>query len=365
MGRRARESGERDALRVDRPLVVQLGGKMSVAEAVALLNKNPEVLFAEPDGIATMGSVPNDPDYHRQWHHQNVRSEQAWEVTTGSSNVIVAVLDTGLDYTLAEFAGRVLPGHDYVNNDDDPIDDNGHGTAITGIIAANANNHLAVAGMDWHCRILPCKISDADGDSRYSWHAEAIYDAIDRGAKVFNFSGGGDTDSMTLQAAIDYANSRGAIYVTITHNDGRGVITFPGRLPQCITVGGSLQNDRWAGFSNWGPAIDLIAPADNVFTVNIGGVVGPAGGTSSAAPCVAGVVALLASIDPSLDHVRAEEILRASADDQLGDANDTPGWDQYHGAGRLNAGRAVALASGGQSSATIEHLHAWPRWSRR
>lgn len=330
---------------IERPVLVELNGKMNVAAALALMKKHPDVLFAEPDYIGKGGAAPNDPNYSLQWHHQKIQSEGAWTISTGSSGVIVAFLDTGINQSLAEFAGRLLPGHNYVANNNDPSDDHGHGTAGAGVLAANANNHILVAGVDWNCRILPEKVLDSDNFGFYSWQTQAIYDATDAGAKVINFSIGGSSDSAALTAAIDYAISHNVIFVTITQNDGTDTITFPGRLPQCITLGATERNDTRASFSNYGPAIDLVAPGRDIYTVGRYGTLEYWYGTSEAAPQVSGVAAIIASLRPTINQREMEQLLCATAQDQVGGATDTPGWDQYFGYGRLNARYAVQLAA--------------------
>ncbi len=335
-----------DSLPLDRPIVVELHGKLSIEQALARFKGRPDVVFAEPDYVGSGGGAPNDPNYAQQWHHQKIQSENAWAISTGNTGVIVAVLDTGLNLSLSEFAGRVLPGHDYVNNDNDPSDDNGHGTAVTGTIAANANNAVLVAGVNWQCRILPEKVLAADNTGFYSNWAQALYDVTDLGAKVVNISAGGTNDSATLQAAIDYAIAHGTIVVTITHNDGVGTVRFPGRLPQCITVGGTERNDTLSSFSNFGPSVDLVAPARDIYTVGSNGALQFWFGTSFAAPQVCGVAAIIAGLHPEVDQAGMEQILCASAEDQVGGpVRDTPGWDQYFGYGRLNAYYALQLAS--------------------
>ena len=334
------------ALDLERPIVVELNGRMNVETAVAHLKQHPDVLFAEPDYVSSGGAVPNDPYYFQQWHHQKIQSEAAWNVTTGSTSVVVAVLDTGINSALSEFTSRVLAGHNYVSNNSNPADDHGHGTATTGVLAANANNHVLVAGVDWNCRILPEKVLDSSNFGFYSYQAQAIYDVTDAGAKVINFSIGGTSESSAVTAAIDYAIAHNVIFVTITHNDGSGTIRFPGRLPQCITVGATERDDTRADFSNYGPAIDLVAPGRDIYTVGRTGGLEYWYGTSESAPQVCGVAALVASLRPSINQRTMEQLLEATAEDGVGNpAEDTPGWDQYYGYGRLNARYAVQMAA--------------------
>lgn len=336
--------GMNSALDVDRPVIVDLRGHWTVQEALEQLAREDSVEYAEPDFVGSGGGVPSDPNYRSQWHHTRIQSPAAWDISTGSSDILVAVLDTGINTTLPEFRGRLVPGYDYVNDDDDPTDDHGHGTAVAGTLAANANNGVLVAGMDWSCRLLPGKILDSDNNGFYSWWAEAIYDATDAGAKVINFSSGGDSDSSSLREAIRYAIGKGVIFVTISHNDGKGTVRFPGRMPECITVGGTERTDLWASFSNYGPSVDLVAPARDIYTVGRSGGLEFWWGTSFAAPQVSGVAALLASLDPTLVQGDVERLLCASAQDRVGGSRDTVGRDNYFGYGRLNALYALQLA---------------------
>ena len=344
-GMHASAVADTTALETDRPVVVELHGLLDVPTALARMKARPDVVFAEPDYLGTGGGTPNDPSYSYQWHLPKIQADRAWAVSTGSSSVIVAVLDTGINLTLSEFTGRLLPGHDYANNDNDPTDDYGHGTVVAGVLAANTNNGVLGAGVNWQCRILPEKVLDSTNSGYYSWWAQAIYDATDAGAKVINLSAGGSTASSTLQAAIDYAITKGAIFVTITHNDGTNTIRFPGSLPECITVGGTERDDTHSSFSNYGPAIDLVAPADDIYGVGKSGGLEEWEGTSFAAPQVSAVAAIIAGLRPGLNQAGMEQLLCASAEDQVGGSMDTPGWDQYFGYGRLNALYALQLAT--------------------
>ena len=334
----------RAPLELDRPLIVELRGRWTVQEALVKLAREDAVEYAEPDFVGSGGGAPKDPNYQSQWHHQKIQSPAAWDVSTGSSSILVAVLDTGINARLSEFRGRLVPGHDYVNDDEDPTDDHGHGTAVAGTIAANANNGVLVAGMEWHCRLLAEKVLDSENNGFYSVWTQAIYDAADAGAKVINLSAGGDSDSSSLRGAIRYAIGKGVIFVTISHNDGKGTVRFPGRMPECITVGGTERTDSWASFSNYGSSVDLVAPARDIYTVGRGGGLEFWWGTSFAAPQVSGVAALLASLDPTLVQGDVEQLLCASAQDRVGGSRDTAGRDNYFGYGRLNALYALQLA---------------------
>ena len=350
MGRTRRNTGSAK-VNLERFFYLHIPPGLSVEECVERISQHPLVEYAEPDGIGTGGMTPNDPYYSYQWHHRNtvqpwasLWSPWAWNFTQGSSNVIVAVLDTGIGSS-SEFAeGRVLPGYNFVSGNANPVDDHGHGTCVTAILAAEGNNNSLIAGVDWYCRIMPVKVLDSSNSGLYSWWAQGIDFAVANGAKIINLSAGGSTSNSTLTLAIQNAIAQGAVFVTITHNDGNGVIRFPGRLRDCITVGATDQQDRRCSFSCYGPEITLCAPGTNICTITTGDVPVYGYGTSYSAPQVSGVCALLASIRPEITQEGARLLLCAGAQDGVGDATDTPGFDNYYGWGRLNAYNSILLA---------------------
>jgi thermitase len=361
------ELGESD----DRFLYLRLPPGLSAKKCVELLERHPDLEYAEEDGIGTGGSIfPNDPGFLVQWHHRNslklsasIRTPSAWDVTCGSRAVVVAVLDTGVNTGLAEFAERTLPGYNFVSANTDTFDDHGHGTAVAGVICAGGNNGSLVAGIDWHCRLLPVKVLDSNNSGQYSWWAQGIDYAVSRGAKIINLSAGGSSGSSTITRAITNAIANGVIFVTITHNHGSGSITFPGSFADSITVGSSDRLDQRSAFSNYGPQIDLVAPGTNIATVGRSGLVEHWTGTSFAAPQVAGTCALLCSLYPQLNQRLAKVFLCAGSEDRVGGATDTLGFDNYYGWGRLNAYNSLLLASTKIDQITVTNnrvVLSWP-----
>ena len=295
----------------------------------------------ELDGVGFAGAVPNDPSYHLQWNHQNIQSEPAWDMTQGNSSIVVAVLDTGINTTLTEFSGRIVSGYDYANNDSDPADDQGHGTKVASVIAATGNNGTDIAGVDWNCGIMPVKVLHSSGTGYYSWWASGVDFARTNGANVINLSAGGGGSSSSLTNAINNALNADIVFVTITHNDGTSTITYPGNLPQVITVGATDRNDTRAYFSNWGPEIDLVAPGTgSIITLDINGALSIGTGTSYAAPQVAGAAALLLSLDPNLTESEVADLLISGVDD-VG----STGFDEFYGWGRLNIYNSLSLVT--------------------
>ncbi len=341
---------------LERPLYLRVPAAESVEHLLEVLRKNPAVEYTEPDHMGTGGMIlPNDPNFTAQWYHYNTRYTngtvpsdtrvvQAWDITQGNSNVIVAVLDTGLNTNLAEFTGRTVPGYDFANVDSNPADDHNHGTAVSSILAARGDNSNLIAGVNWCCRIMPVKVLNSANSGYYSWWADGIGWAVTNGCKVINLSAGGSSSDTTLSNAIMNAIAHGVIFVTITHNDG-SVIRFPGSMRACITVGATTTNDQRSTFSNYGSAIDLVAPGEHITTVSrTGTILSEWSGTSFSAPQVAGVAAMLAGLRTNLTHDEACALLTTGADDQVGNASDTKGFDNYYGWGRLNAYNSLILA---------------------
>ena len=349
---------------------IRLPRGLSPQQAAAALKGHPWVEYAEPDHVGTIAGAPADPSYSSQWHlgsftsrTDNIRSLEAWAICTGSAHVVVAVLDTGCDTNTLELAGRLVPGYNFIATNNMPADDNGHGTAVATVLAANANNGYRGAGVNWGCRIMPVKVMDKTGAGFYSQWAQGVDWAVSNGAKVINLSGGGSSDDLTLSNAINRAVAAGVIFITITHNYGAPSPTFPGRHPRAITVGATGTNGWLCGFSNYGTNTAIVAPGTNILTTGTGGVWQSWYGTSVAAPQVAGVAALLCTLRPGLNAEQARALLCGGADDRVSaDPNDTPGLDLHYGWGRLNAYNSLRLAMSEIDSIAVGGTNAVLTW---
>ncbi|MGK5680857.1 S8 family serine peptidase [Actinoplanes sp. URMC 104] len=261
-------------------------------------------------GAALVPGAPARAAAADQWGLAQTRVDQAWSATRGSARTIVAVLDSGVS-PLPDLAGRLLPGHDFVNHDDDPADDNGHGTMAATVIAAAGRNGKGVDGVCWSCRILPVKVLDAKGAGGYTGIALGIRYAADRGAAVISLSLGGSDDSPLLRDAVAYAESRGALVVAAAGNRGVSTPHYPAAIPSVVAVGGVTPAGTRYEWSNFGAWVDVTAPGCNQ-AQGPSGVVGPYCGTSSATPFVAGVAGLLASTDPAPSAAQVRTALLAS-----------------------------------------------------
>jgi len=306
------------------------------SQVLDALRHNPNIEFAEPDYIIAPDAAPNDPYFTSQWHLTKIAASTAWDTTTGSSSVIVAILDTGVDGTHPDLVANLIPGWNIYDNNSDTSDVYGHGTATAGTAAAAGNNGIGVAAVALNCPIMPVRISDLNGYGYSSTISSGLTWAADHGARVANISYEVSGISAVASAA-QYFQSKGGVVTVSSGNSGTVLSTADN--PYVLTVSATDANDAIASWSNTGNLIDLAAPGVNVFTTSRGGGYGYWSGTSFSAPIVAGVAALVISANPNLSGAQVQDVLKQSADD-LG----TAGWDTRYGWGRVNAAAAVNLA---------------------
>jgi subtilisin family serine protease len=281
-------------------------------DAARVLAGDPEVTYVERTPVARVSRTPDDPLQSQQWGNRVTGGPAAWEVTTGSAGVTVAVVDTGVS-PVSELAGRLLPGYDFVNDDADPADDNGHGTMAASVIAATGDNGDGLAGLCWTCKVLPVKVMGSNGSGGHDDIAKGIVYAVDQGADVINLSLGGPDSSQILADAIAYAADNGVLVVASAGNDGVSTPAYPAAYPTAIAVAASTEDDTRHDWSNYGSTwVDVAAPGANIAQGRDGGYFWFSG-TSSAAPMVAGVAALGLSARPSATAVRLRAAIEASA----------------------------------------------------
>lgn len=350
----------------DRPPSVTNGNGACISEVTLNYQpvfKNvylPIVLNGSQGGTGTT-AVPNDPYYQTyQWNMKMVNAESAWGLSKGD-NVIVAVVDTGIDLGHPEFAGKLVPGYDFVRDDSEPDDEDGHGTHVAGIVGANTDNNQGVAGMGWNVQIMPLKVFDNTGFATDSDVADAIRYAADNGARIINLSLGSPNDSQTIRDAIQYARNKGVLVIAASGNEyknGNPPI-YPAAIPEVLAVAAVDDQQQHASYSSTGSYVDVAAPGGDptdqfdstvthwiwsTFPRTMAGIpaIGYNGmsGTSQAAPLVSGLAALIWSKNPSLTADQVASIIINTATD-LG----TPGKDDFFGYGLVNAATAVQQAS--------------------
>lgn len=346
---------------IDSWRAVKLGRGTDLRQVRATLLRNPLVEQVEYNYEVRIALTPNDPSFSALWGLNNVgqtggtpnadiNAPEAWDQATGNGSVVVAVIDTGVDYTHPDLAANVwtnpgeIPGngldddgngyvddvygYDFYNFDANPMDDHGHGTHVAGTIAAVGNNGVGVAGVTWNARIMAVKFLGGGGGGSTSGAISAVLYAANMGAKVLNNSWGGGGFSQALLDAIRTADQAGALFVAAAGNNGTNNDTAPHYpsnydAPNVVSVAATDHNDLRAGFSNFGAqSVDLGAPGASIFsTVPPTGSAccsNPSGymylsGTSMATPHVAGAAALLMSRFPGSNHYQARDRLLSMA----------------------------------------------------
>lgn len=314
-------------------------------DRLSALAESPAVRYAEPLIRCKAQLMPNDPYFGLyQWGNWVMYADQAWNLTLGSRNIKVGVVDEGIDYThpdLVQSFESSLKGYDFVDQDSDPKPQNDslewHGTHVGGIIAAGLNNGIGVAG--WaNVTLLSCRALNDTGSGLTTDIADAVRWAADESVRVINMSFGSESPSSVLEDAVNYAWSKGVLLVGASGNDGVNGVYFPAAYADCIPVGALDSTGVLAYFSNYGPELELVAPGVNVLSTTPRNGYWYADGTSMASPEVAGLAALLLSYDPTLTNAEVRGILDASTIDM-----GSSGRDMYYGYGLVNAYRAMEL----------------------
>ena len=328
--------------------------RLSVEQAIARYRGNAEVEFIEPNYLyRTVATIPNDPMLSQQWAIRNtgqtgglpgadIRATLAWDVFTGSQSVLVATTDTGMDYNHPDLSANAfvnpseIPGNgidddlngyvddvrgwDFANDDNDPMDDNGHGTHVAGIIGAAGNNALGVAGVCWNVTLLPVKFLDASGSGSADLAVRAIGYVVAMGGRVINASWASGGPSEALRQAIEAAGEAGVLVVAAAGNNGSNNDLAPNYpssydLPNIVAVAASNHNDRIPLWSNYGATtVDLAAPGETILSTLPNGGYGWLGGTSMATPHVSGALALILGYFPGITGTNAKSLLLSRTD---------------------------------------------------
>lgn len=287
-------------------LVVEPG---KAAEALNTLAG--EVRWVETDAEArTMAVTPDDPFHDQNWGMQTSGVDEVWANETGDSSVVIAIIDTGVT-EVADLTGRLTAGYDFVNDDADPTDDEGHGTQSAMVAAAAGNNAEGANGACWGCRIMPVKVLGANGSGSYSDVAEGIIWAAENGADIINLSLGGPSPSNALTEAVNHARSLGVLVIAAAGNDGLNQVSYPGATPGVFGVAANTSSGYRYSWSNYHATdADLSAPGCLIAQDPLDSGWYWFCGTSAASPLVAGTAGLLLSEAPWADASAIERALR-------------------------------------------------------
>jgi len=349
------------ALGLDRYWILQVPSGSPVRDIAEALESMPALIeVAEVDGIGGVLSVtPNDPSFNVQYGLRNtgqsiqgsvgtpgadINATAAWELFTGSSDVVLALIDTGVAGGHPDLAPKMVPGYNALTGGSDTNDSwiISHGTHCAGIAAAASNNGIGISGVDWGARIMPIKVLNLIGGGVESDCANGIMWAVDNGASVASLSLGFPDGTSFFANAVAYASALDMVIVAATGNTPGAPIFFPARWPQVIAVGATDNTDTIASFTTTGPQMELTAPGVDVYStyaVFFSNSYTYQSGTSMACPHVAGVATLVRGANPSLNNAEVRAILQSTAHD-LGPA----GWDPVYGHGRVDAHAAVVAA---------------------
>ncbi|MNH72162.1 Thermophilic serine proteinase precursor [compost metagenome] len=296
--------------------------------------------------------APNDLLYSEyQWNLPIIETTRGWKLTKGKSDVIVAVVDTGVDLSHPDLKGRLLPGYNVISPSNKPMDDVGHGTHVAGIISAQVNNNEGIAGMTWGNKVLPVKALDSSGSGTTYSVAQGIIWAADHGAKVINLSLGNYADAQFLHEAIKYAYNKDVVIIAATGNDNTERPGYPAAYPEVLSVSATDSKLNKASFSNYGNYIDVMAPGESIASTYPHNQYAALSGTSMASPHVSALAALIRSINPDLHNTEVMDIIRKNVID-LGEA----GRDKYYGFGQIDVLAALQAAGSGMSP-----LQLWPQ----
>jgi len=339
-------------------------GKKSVGETVSAYAKDRRVEYAEPNFIAA--ALTNDTRFDNQWALNNIGQEtcntakticttgtfdadidapEAWKYSTGSADIKIAILDTGIDQDHPDLNDKIVASENFT--DSNTVDDlYGHGTHVAGIAAAETNNSVGVAGVGYQSRLMNVKVLGDDGSGFYSWIADGITWAANNGASIINMSLGAGRRSSTLEAAVNYAWSKGVVLVAAAGNSANPSKTYPAYYEKCIAVAATTNNDVKASFSSYGSWVDVAAPGENIYSTfpnhqfylqteygrsnnyDFGS------GTSMSTPHVAGIAALVWALEPELSNQEVRSKIEQTADA-------VSGTGKYWTWGRVNACNAV------------------------
>lgn len=326
---------------------------MTVERAIDLLSREDVIQYVEPNYVLKLNVVPNDPRFGELYGLNNtgqtggtpdadIDADIAWGVSTGSSDVLVAVIDTGVDYNHPDLAANIwtnpgeipgngidddlngfiddVHGYDFVNNDGDPFDDNGHGTHCSGTIGAVGNNGIGVVGVNWNVKIMGAKFLSAGGSGTTANAIRAVDYTTMMGVDLTSNSWGGGSFSQALYDSIANAGANNILFVAAAGNNGANSDTSPAypaayNLPNIISVAATDHNDQLASFSNYGlVSVDLGAPGVNILSTLPGNSYGQLSGTSMATPHTSGVCALIKAVNPNIPYAQLKQVLLDATD---------------------------------------------------
>jgi hypothetical protein len=317
-------------------MLVQLEAQVDPLEWYLHWHADPQIVYLEPNHVMKISALPIDPEIERQQYLKQIKALEGWEIANEAPETVIAILDTGIDLNHPDLIDNLVEGFNLIDEGALPMDDNGHGTQIAGVIGAVGNNEFGIAGILWRTKLMPVKVVNRNGEGRPFTVSQGIYQAVDKGAHILLLSLGDPIYTQTLEEAVRYAEAQGVLVIAATGNEGARV-NYPAAFPTVLAVGAVTADDRPTGYTNRGPEVHVVAPG-NVFTTRLGGTFGSHSGTSMAAPQVVGLAALIWKQHPHLKPFEVRNHIKYTSDHVH-----LNGWDLHTGHGRINVHRALTF----------------------
>ncbi|GAF12052.1 LOW QUALITY PROTEIN: protease [Bacillus sp. JCM 19045] len=327
----------------NRPFIVIGKEGVHEDELVNALRQDNAVLYAEPNfafanqAVISQAKVePNDEFFKSyQWNLEQIQVEDGWNLANGA-DVTIAIIDSGVDSNHIDLKDKLTNGYNAITDTEDYADGNGHGTHVAGIAAAITNNVEGIAGVSWQSNIMPIKVLDDNGEGSSYAVARGIYWAVDNGADVINMSLVDYYHSDVLYDAIEYAYEKDVVLIGASGNENTGDLMYPAAYPQVITVASVNEDQNRSFFSNYGDHVDVAAPGEHIPSTYVDDQYVMLSGTSMASPHVAGLAALLRSVNPSLTNEEVGNLILGNAK-QLGDGE----FNVYYGYGEIDVNKTL------------------------
>ena len=351
-------------------VIVEYSSPVDPSSLADELGTQPVVDYAEPKYVSYIEGIPNDPFYGNQWHLPVIKAAEAWDISEGSPDIVIGIVDSGTDWNhpdlnadiwrnpgeipgngvdddnngyVDDVVGWDFAGADFKNPDNDPSPGNPHGTHVAGIASAVTDNAVGVSGVGFRCRLMLVKTTRDDPNETFIiFGYEGIVYAADNGADIINCSWGGTTSSQFQRDIVQYATDKGSLVVGGAGNENSSADHYPSGYPHALSVASAGMTDRKSGFSNFGVGVDVTAPGESILSTFPNVQYQSLSGTSMAAPVAAGIAALVKTIHPDWTPDQIGEQVRISADpiDIL-----NPSFARQLGFGRVNAFRALTVIS--------------------
>lgn len=340
--------------------LIQAPQTRSIKLLLKELNQHPQIVYAEPNYMvkvspilqeaemngqnSSISSFPNDPMFKKQYAHKKTLSTEGWKLNKGNKNITIAIVDTGVDLKHPDLAAKIVPGYDFVQDDTDASDVQGHGTHCAGIAAAITNNKIGVAGFAPKAKIMPVRVLGDNGSGSYADVAAGIAWAAENGADVISMSLGGPSSSKGIEDAVKLAMSKDSLVIAAMGNSGNGSKSYPAATPGVMAVGATNKWDFKAMYSQYGTWNSVVAPGSGILSTfptyksgMPGTSYGSISGTSMATPAVAGLAAMIRSHFPELNASQTRSHIEKTADDK-----GNKGFDRWYGHGRINVLKAMS-----------------------